>query len=608
MSSKLIFKNTDEFNSECSRLKQLSNTFDAPSPYGPISSWNVSNVTSLYFTFSDSQFNQPINNWNVEKVKFMVATFSNNKLFNQPLDKWNVTNVESMHQMFRGSNFNQDINTWQFQRLENMDEMFANATKFNQPLNLWNVSSVKNMNHMFAGAASFNQPLNSWNVSNVRYMNSMFESAKSFNQPLDQWDVSNVNSMREMFAYATSFKQAESLYNWIPKVHVDITDIFINSGLTVEQQYQILRRWYYKESQQPNYRPAISSIREELMEITDSLNIDFDTDIIVGDLIELIPDANANFEDYNQEAVEVHKGFNKININKYKELIGYNNQEPPTNSIVKYIKRKFEQFINNAKEETTDTTTSTSSKKRAIISKPIWNNTEKKNLKTKLNLIMNKLSLCTFFDNPTNNLLVKQTIDFVFRQPSIFIADYIKSYIENVTKAYESEYSDSDSDSEIDETRFACVKGMFEQFILSMVSSVKVIQTSSQNNNTELYDELLLAIEPQEINIEEYLNEWFQQQGNNNRWVTQSPDQRLSSLINFIKLKYNNNNIVKTDTEIQNSLDTLPNWNYYLERINAPGELLFGGKRRKRHTNKRRKLHSKRKSHGKKKSRKLRRK
>ena len=79
--------------------------------YGEISTWDVSNVTSMWRMFADaSSFNQPLNEWNVSKVKTMVRMFEGASFFNQPLNNWNVSNVKIMYRMFE------------------------NATSFNQPL------------------------------------------------------------------------------------------------------------------------------------------------------------------------------------------------------------------------------------------------------------------------------------------------------------------------------------------------------------------------------------------------------------------------------------------------------------------------------------------
>ena len=118
---------------------------------------------------------------------------------------------------------------------------------------------------------------------------------------------------------------------------VIVDGIFEESRLTDEQQYEVLRRWLFKETQNTNFNYE-TSLTNNVRHLLLLLNInDRYFDNIFEDLMEIIPDANANFDEYNQEAVEIHKGFNKININKYKELIGFNDQEPPIDNITDYI-------------------------------------------------------------------------------------------------------------------------------------------------------------------------------------------------------------------------------------------------------------------------------
>ena len=133
-----------------------------------ISSWDVSNVTSMSQMFEQSAFNQDISNWDLRNLIDMYAMFKDNSSFNQPLENWNVRNVSKMARMFESNSaFNQPINNWDVSSVNEMWYMFFNASNFNQPMGDWNVSSVTNMYSMFSEASNFNQPLGDWNVSNV---------------------------------------------------------------------------------------------------------------------------------------------------------------------------------------------------------------------------------------------------------------------------------------------------------------------------------------------------------------------------------------------------------------------------------------------------------
>jgi len=147
--------------------------------------------------FINSGSNQNISSWDVSNVTSMQGIFSDATAFNQPLDNWDVSSVTNMRAMFYGAtSFNQPLDSWDVSNDVNMFQMFYGATSFNQPLNSWDVSNVNssNMNSMFVNATSFNQPLDNWDVSNMSHMRRMFEGASSFNQDLSGWCVTNIGS------------------------------------------------------------------------------------------------------------------------------------------------------------------------------------------------------------------------------------------------------------------------------------------------------------------------------------------------------------------------------------------------------------------------------
>jgi len=187
---------------------------DSPNPNfnQDISSWDVSNVTTMFFMFRKAtNFNQPIGNWDVSSVTNMRSVFSWAISFNQPIGDWDVGNVTDMSYMFStlsldSHTFNQDISNWDVSSVNTMESMFVNTNAFNQPIGNWDVSSVTNMNSMFNSASAFNQDISSWDVSSVLNMVAMFAFA-DFNQDISSWDVSNVTSMSSMFREAFDFNQ-----------------------------------------------------------------------------------------------------------------------------------------------------------------------------------------------------------------------------------------------------------------------------------------------------------------------------------------------------------------------------------------------------------------
>ena len=126
----------------------------AKARYGPIASWDVSEVTDLSFSFQHQAD------------------------FNEDLSRWDVSNVTHMLYMFRGAtSFNGDLSSWNVSNVVNMNGMFLGATSYNGDLSSWDVSSVVEMNWLFAGATSFDRRLGgAWSTSTA-YKDDMFRNS-----------------------------------------------------------------------------------------------------------------------------------------------------------------------------------------------------------------------------------------------------------------------------------------------------------------------------------------------------------------------------------------------------------------------------------------------
>jgi surface protein len=118
--------------------------------YGwPIGRWDVSNVEDFRCMFSiftkecksfefRSKFNEDISSWDVSNATTMYAMFEGASLFNKDISSWDISNVQDMSHMFEdASSFNQDISSWNTSRVINMKFMFVNASSFNQDLTAW---------------------------------------------------------------------------------------------------------------------------------------------------------------------------------------------------------------------------------------------------------------------------------------------------------------------------------------------------------------------------------------------------------------------------------------------------------------------------------------
>ena len=96
--------------------------------YGPIASWDVSEVTSMRWLFY------------------------NKREFDEDLSPWDVSNVRNMVSMFGGAtSFRSNISEWDVGRVEYMNGMFYGATSFNVVLGgAWATSTADKM-YMFDG-------------------------------------------------------------------------------------------------------------------------------------------------------------------------------------------------------------------------------------------------------------------------------------------------------------------------------------------------------------------------------------------------------------------------------------------------------------------------
>jgi surface protein len=206
--------------------------------------WDVSNITSLDATFSDSiSFNSDISNWNISNVITLNATFfitTGRGLFNQDISKWNTTKVTTLYGTFYNQvNFNQDLSTklvtingmtyvaWDVVNVTSMAFVFGiigpNFGAFNQNIGNWNTSKVTTIQTMFQNQVNFNQDLSTklvsindvtyvaWDVANVTSMAFIFANTTTnignFNQNIGNWNTSKVTTTQTMFQNQPKFNQ-----------------------------------------------------------------------------------------------------------------------------------------------------------------------------------------------------------------------------------------------------------------------------------------------------------------------------------------------------------------------------------------------------------------
>ena len=114
------------------------------------------------------------------------------KLQYGPIASWDTSEITNMSSLFSNKvNFNGDISGWDVSSVLYMDGMLYGATSFNCDLSQWDVSNVTQMHSMLSGATSFNCDLSQWDLSKVRYMSHMLAGATSFTHQLGgAWSTS----------------------------------------------------------------------------------------------------------------------------------------------------------------------------------------------------------------------------------------------------------------------------------------------------------------------------------------------------------------------------------------------------------------------------------
>ena len=100
---------------------------EAKDQYGPIASWNTSEITDMIFLFyRKAGFNEDISRWDVSNVTSLNSTFDGATSFNGDLSRWDVSNVTEMRYMFyRATSFNHQLGGLWSDSTANQTDMFG---------------------------------------------------------------------------------------------------------------------------------------------------------------------------------------------------------------------------------------------------------------------------------------------------------------------------------------------------------------------------------------------------------------------------------------------------------------------------------------------------
>ena len=95
---------------------------------------NVTYMRGMFYTLTNSVFNQNISSWDVSNVTDMIGVFHRANSFNQDISSWDVSNVQKMSDMFNTAKvFNQDISSWDVSNVTDCEGFSTGATAWTEP-------------------------------------------------------------------------------------------------------------------------------------------------------------------------------------------------------------------------------------------------------------------------------------------------------------------------------------------------------------------------------------------------------------------------------------------------------------------------------------------
>ena len=182
------------------------------STYGPIESWDTSQITSLYNVF-----------------------LNKDNTGNPDLTAWDISKVTSLENTFKGSSFNGDISTWDTGKVQSFRMTFS-ASEYTghvgSGLANWDVSEGTDFGFMFSQTTQFNGDISKWITTKMSTLVYAFWDSEKFNSDISKWDVLSITTATNAFEDAKSYSRTICSKNWLSSVFFSVNRE--NSGLPTE--------------------------------------------------------------------------------------------------------------------------------------------------------------------------------------------------------------------------------------------------------------------------------------------------------------------------------------------------------------------------------------
>ena len=206
-----------------------------------LSSFNISQVTNMYYMFGRSHFLKEVNlsNFQPDKVTNMSYLFNKCSTLKKVIfpDSFNTSNVEDMSFMFNCCYDLEDIHfprSFVTKKVKNMENMFSRCYKL-EKINLENFETheVTNISYMFEQCSNLKEIIinpEKFKTDKVVKMGRMFNSCESLEKLniLKNFDYSQVKFMNHMFQNCDKLKEIDLSGMKEIKDDVNMNKIFDN--------------------------------------------------------------------------------------------------------------------------------------------------------------------------------------------------------------------------------------------------------------------------------------------------------------------------------------------------------------------------------------------